>query len=97
MSVRQYDEEPFPYQIEAYHELERGQWIEVRQNDVQVPAGSRGVVLKQVAETGNYQVAVEVEGEDRKRVVALCPDQVRPIDAPVPLQLPQQPLVLSDQ
>lgn len=84
MSVRQYDEEPFPYQIEAYHELERGQWIEVRRNDVDVAVGSRGVVLKKVAETGNYQVAVEVEGQDTKRVVALCPDQVRPADVPLP-------------
>lgn len=86
MSVRQYDEQPFPYQLEAYHELERGQWIEVRRNDVDVAVGSKGVVLKQIAETGNYQVAVEVEGKAQKRIVALCPDQVRPCDPPLPAE-----------
>lgn len=91
MSVAQYDEEPFPYQVEAYHELARGQWVEVRRNDVQVAIGARGVVLKKVAETGNYQVAVEVEGQDQKRIVALCPDQVRPVDAPLPEPEPKKP------
>ena len=84
MSVARYDEQPFPYQVEAYHELARGQWVEVRANDVKLPVGARGVVVKRIAETGNYQVAVEVEGEATKRLVALCPDQVRPIEPPLP-------------
>ena len=89
MSVRQYDEEPFPYQVEHYRDLEPRQWVEVRANDVQLPVGSRGVVLQKVAESGNYQVAVEIEGEARKRVIALCPDQVRPIDPPLPDKQPE--------
>lgn len=82
MSVASIGQDIYPPRlIEEYPDLEPYTLIEVRKNDVEVPVGSLGTVLRTVPETGNYQCAVKIETDQgpRRRVVALTHDQVRPI------------------
>lgn len=75
MSVRH--EEPLP-EIEAYRDLAPGTAVEARENDADIPVGARGTVARRIPETGNWQCVFEVEAGQR-RVVSLCPDQLRPV------------------
>ena len=74
MSVRH--EEPLP-EIEAYRDLAPGTAVEARENDADIPVGARGTVARRIPETGNWQCVFELEAGQR-RVVSLCPDQLRP-------------------
>ncbi|MGI9253091.1 MAG: hypothetical protein ACR2J8_05045, partial [Thermomicrobiales bacterium] len=69
-------------ELERYDDLATGDAVMTRMNDAGVPAGARGVVVRRVAETGNWLVRFDLPGG--RRVVALCPWQVRPesVDAP---------------
>jgi hypothetical protein len=81
MSVSNYDDDRDLIRVvEQYHDLEPGTPVEARANDASVPVGQRGVVLRQMPESGNWQCLFEIEG--KRRVVSLCPDQLRPVGEP---------------
>ena len=63
--------------VEEYHDLDYGQQIEARINDADIPVGVIGTVLRRIEVTGNWQCVFDIDG--RRRVVALCGDQLRPV------------------
>lgn len=63
--------------LEEYKDLAYGQQIEARINDADIPVGAIGTVLRRVEVTGNWQCVFDIDG--RRRVVALCGDQLRPV------------------
>lgn len=62
--------------LERYDGLAQGDLVVARANDVEIPGGARGVVLRRVEETGNWLVRFDLD--DGERLVALCPWQLRP-------------------
>ena len=69
------------YEREPYPDLLPGTPVEARINDVEIPVGAIGRVIQQMCETGNYQCLFELG--DKRRVVALCPDQLTPTGQPI--------------
>ena len=80
--------EDLDWAIERYDDLEPGTPVEARINDVAIPVGTVGTVVRTIAETGNYQCVFDLDtGATRiwtgqRRVVAMCPDQIKPVGAP---------------
>lgn len=69
------------FERETYPDLLPGTPVEARINDVEIPVGAAGRVIRQMPETGNYQCLFELG--DKRRVVALCPDQLTPTGQPI--------------
>ncbi len=77
------EEETAGESLEAYDDLAIGEQVIARMNDAGIPAGAIGVVLRRVAETGNWILRFDLAG-GRRVVVALCPWQVRPVSVTPP-------------
>ena len=73
--------EDLDWTIERYDDLEPGTPVEARINDAAIPVGTVGTVVRTIAETGNHQCVFDLDTGAR-RVVAMCPDQIKPVGAP---------------
>lgn len=68
--------------IEWYRDLPVGTPVVARRNDAGIPVGSEGTVVRRIPETGNWQCVFDLPG-GKRRVVAMCGDQVRPDGEPM--------------